>query len=323
MFDPRATSAENPTAMSSSPKVAILMGTLNGGRFLQEQLASFAQQTHTNWHLHVSDDGSTDDTLNILRNVQGLWPKNPVNIYTGPGPGFVQNFLSLACKPDIDADYYAFSDQDDVWATDKLTRAAQWLDSQPKNIPALYCSRTRLIDENGNAIGFSPLFKRKPSFKNALVQSIAGANTMVFNQAARELLMKGGYETPVVSHDWWLYMLVTGCGGEVFYDPEPSIGYRQHGENLVGSNMGWTARRRRIIASLNGRFTDWNNINLAALITVKSRLSIENQNLLRIFCNIRNAPAFQRCWRITACGFYRQTYFGNISLLTAALLGKI
>jgi len=323
MFDLRITADESMTTPNHSPKIAILMGTWNGGRFLPEQLASFAQQTHTNWQLHVSDDGSTDETLNILSNFQSQWPNNRVSICKGPGKGFVQNFLSLTCKSDIDADYFAFSDQDDVWEAYKLSRAVQWLDSQPKNIPALYCSRTRLIDERGNTIGYSPLFKRKPSFKNALVQCIAGANTMVFNQAARELIMKAGYATPVVSQDWWAYMLVTGCGGDVFYDPMPSIGYRQHGKNLVGSNMGWTARKRRLAASFHGRFTIWNDINLAALSILDELLTTENQVTFINFTKLRRSSLPQRCFCIILSGLYRQTLPGNMSLLAAAILGKL
>jgi len=323
MFDLRITADESMTTPNRSPKIAILMGTWNGGRFLPEQLASFALQTHANWQLHVSDDGSTDDTLNILSNFQSQRPNNRVSICKGPGRGFVQNFLSLTCKPDIDADYYAFSDQDDVWEADKLTRALQWLKAQPKDIPAMYCSRTRLINENGNSIGFSPLCKRKPSFKNALVQCIAGANTMVFNQVARDLLMNAGYETPVVSQDWWLYMLVTGCGGEVFYDPVPTLGYRQHGENLVGSNVGWVAWQRRIVASFRGRFTIWNDVNLTALSRLERILSHENKETLANFVRLRKAPTAQRSLGVVRSGLYRQTLQGNISLFAAAIFGKI
>jgi glycosyltransferase involved in cell wall biosynthesis len=323
MFDPRVTADQSMTTLNRSPKIAILMGTLNGARFLPEQLASFARQTHANWQLHVSDDGSTDDTLNILSNFQSQRPNNRVSICKGPGRGFVQNFLSLTCKPDIDADYYAFSDQDDVWEADKLTRAARWLEAQPKDIPALYCSRTRLIDECGNTIGLSPLFKRKPSFKNALVQCIAGANTMVFNQAARELIMKPGYETPVVSQDWWVYLLVTGCGGEVFYDPVPSIGYRQHSENLVGSNMGWAARKRRMIASFRGRFANWNEINLKALEKIPQKLAPENLPTLERFAKARVTNLSTRLIQLRISGAYRQTIGGNLSLYLATALKKI
>jgi len=76
--------------------------------------------------------------------------------------------------PAIDADYFAFSDQDDVWYLDKLRRALTWLVAVPGNIPALYCGRTELMSIDGQSYGFSPLFTRPPTFRNALVQNLGG-----------------------------------------------------------------------------------------------------------------------------------------------------
>ncbi len=108
----------------------------------------------------------------------------------GPKQGHWKNFLSLLHNQpaDADAELFAFSDQDDIWYPEKLRRAADWFSIQPKDVPALYFTRTELMGEDGAHLGYSPLFKRKPSFQNALVQNIGGGNTMVFNRAARLLL---------------------------------------------------------------------------------------------------------------------------------------
>jgi glycosyltransferase involved in cell wall biosynthesis len=311
------------TAVSGGqPKVAILMGTYNGERFLKQQLDSIAAQSHSYWELYVSDDGSTDNTLAILDATTINWP-NPTSVRKGPHKGFAANFLSLACDSSIKSDYFAFSDQDDIWDCKKLARALHWLESIPQYIPAMYCSRTLLINEKDEKIGLSPLFKRKPTFQNALVQSIAGANTMVFNKAARNLLLIAGHETPIVSHDWWIYLVVTGCDGKVFYDSYPSLGYRQHHQNLVGSNVGWRARYRRIVASFRGRFAMWNDINFNALIRLNSFLSKENKAALNQFAQIRQNHWILRVLGILRSGLYRQTLLGNMSLLAAAALGKI
>jgi hypothetical protein len=111
-------------------------------------------------------------------------------IHAGPAEGSTANFLSLTCRADIDADYFAYADQDDVWESDKLERAVNWLKTIPEGVPALYGSRTLLVDARNQHIGYSPLFEREPNFRNALVQSIAGGNTMVFNRAARDLLRR-------------------------------------------------------------------------------------------------------------------------------------
>ena len=117
--------------------------------------------------------------------------------------------MSLLSDADIVGDFFACCDQDDVWWPDKLERALQWLHTVPEHVPAVYFSRTRNVDASGNIIGCSPLFRRPPNFRNALVQSIGGGNTMVFNRAARELLVAAG-PVDVASHDWWTYLLVSG-----------------------------------------------------------------------------------------------------------------
>lgn len=198
------------------PRVAILLCTYHGQHYLAEQLESFAAQSHKNWEVWASDDGSQDETHAILKAHQEKWPEGRLSIHFGPAEGFAANFLSLTCKASIEADYYAYSDQDDVWEADKLERAVRWLETIPPNMPALYCGRTRLVDADNNEIGLSPLFSKLPSFANALMQNIGGGNTMVFNNAARALLREAGEDTPVITHDWWAYMVVSGCGGKCF-----------------------------------------------------------------------------------------------------------
>ena len=112
----------------------------------------------------------------------------------------------------------------------------------------------RLIDEAGKPIGLSPLFKAPLSFENALVQSIAGGNTMLFNEETRKLLATTRESSHIVSHDWWSYILVTGCGGEVCYDPESTLNYRQHSQNLIGSNISIRGRLQRLRRLLKGTF---------------------------------------------------------------------
>ena len=215
-FLPAHESRRLPSA--TSPAVTILLCTLNGERFLTQQLASLEGQTFKNWKLIASDDGSRDRTKSILLAFQKSYRHGKVEIIEGPRRGATANFLFQACAENLVSEYYAFCDQDDVWDADKLARAIDALERTDSNIPALYGSRTRLIDEAGNEIGFSPLFHRKPEFRSALVQSIAGGNTMVFNQKARELLVFCGADVDVASHDWWLYQVTSACGGQVHYD---------------------------------------------------------------------------------------------------------
>jgi len=312
----------NVTGMEQ-PKVAILLGTFNGQSHLSDQLDSFAAQTLTNWNVWASDDGSSDHTVDILKDYQAAWGTTRLSIRSGPKKGFAANFLSLACAPDIDADYYAFSDQDDVWVDNKLSSALSLLHQVPKDAPALYCGRALLVDEQNNGIGFSPLFIKPPCFSNALLQNIGGGNTMVFNKAARNLLLMAGSQLNIVSHDWWIYMVVTGCGGVVFYDPTPYIRYRQHPQNLVGTNKGVSAFLVRLRKISQGRYREWLNINLAALDVIKDELTPENKGVLESFSRARGMSFFFKTFAILSSGVHRQTVWGNFGIVVASLLNKI
>jgi glycosyltransferase involved in cell wall biosynthesis len=303
--------------------VAILLGTLNGARFLPVQLRSIEEQTLTDWQLVASDDGSTDKTAKILAQFQEKYGTSRVRMREGPGRGFVANFLSLACDQSCAADYYAFSDQDDIWENFKLSRALSWLEQVPYGIPALWCGRTKLIDEKDRTIGYSPLFKLSPSFRNALVQSIAGGNTMVFNAAARELLAYCGERMQVPSHDWWLYLLTTAAGGVVRYDPDPVIRYRVHPENVVGSNLGWSNRSHRLRMLMRGRFRHWADLNTAALELFRPRMTVQNQQLFDLFCRARKQNFLARPITFLRTGVYRQTLLGNLGLVLAVWARKI
>lgn len=317
-----STASKEAVADGRPPSVAILLGTCQGERFLAPQLDSIAAQTHARWHVWASDDNSTDGTLGILEDYRRRWGDDRLSIRRGPGKGFCANFLSLACDPSIQADFYAFADHDDVWDDDKLAVALAWLSGMPHNVPALYCARTRLIDEDGRPMGFSPLFARPLSFRNALVQSVAGGNTMVFNQAARDLLAEAGV-VDVQTHDWWLYLIVTACGGRTFYDPVPKIGYRQHPNNLVGSNADWPARLSRAKRLLAGRFTGMNDRNIVALKRLQHHMSAENKSILTHFVHARKASLAPRVRGIRHSGVYHHTRLGNLGLVVATLFKKL
>lgn len=303
--------------------VAILMCTYNGESFLAKQLASFQWQTYRAWTVYASDDGSEDGTLDLLHASSAQWGGGRLQIVDGPRRGYVANFLSLTCKADIKADFYAWADQDDVWKEDKLQKALTWLKSVPVGVPALYCGRTELICESGVSFGFSPRFRLAPHFSNALVQNIGGGNTMVFNQAARALLLEAGDNLIVPSHDWWAYQLVSGAGGVVHYDPVPTVLYRQHTENLVGSNSSWMARLKRLRMAFQGGFYEWNTQNICALDTMRHRLSQEHQAKLDQFKAARKKKLFSRILGFQRAGLYRQTLCGNLGLIFATLLKKI
>lgn len=302
--------------------VAILLASFNGDKFIAEQLDSIRKQSHTNWSLWISDDGSSDATLAEIKRFASPNLQKRINIVQGPGRGFVANFLSLICNPEIDADYFAFCDQDDIWFENKLEVAVEALSAFASQ-PAAYFGRVCVVDETGRTVGASPLFTRKPSLENALVQSIGGGNTTVMNLAAHNILRLAGRDVPVASHDWWTYLAVTACGGTAIYDPMPFVKYRQHDSNVIGENSSISARLFRIHLLMKGRFSTWIEGNLVALKKLEAAMPEKNVATIAAFRALRQKwGPFTRIAGLYRLGLYRQTRFGNISLLMAALLGK-
>jgi glycosyltransferase involved in cell wall biosynthesis len=319
---PEIDASQSPARTPSQKRVQVLLATYNGASFLPAQLASLAAQDFPAIDIVASDDGSSDHTQQQLESFAAGWEKGTFALKDGPRAGFAENFRHLILSADDRADYTAFCDQDDLWDPDKLSIGISALDDLPVDVPALYCSRTRAFRGN-RAIGFSPDFRRPPSFRNALVQSIAGGNTMVVNQAALHLLKKSTANARFVSHDWWAYLIVSGAGGRVVFDRQPHIDYRQHDRNLVGRNNSVVARFRRLLALLDGQFSRWSTTHLEALASSASLLSAENRDIVQKFAAARNGPMLDRFRSLRRSGVYRMTVLAQITLYLACLLKKI
>ncbi len=304
-------------------RVAVLLGTKDGAAFIAEQLESLLAQSHPHIDLWVSDDGSTDGTTDLIRAWQARWHKGRLTLMEGPRRGFAANFRSMIVDPRIDADCYAFCDQDDVWEPDRLESALRWIETLDAATPLLFCSRTATISETGTAEGHSPLFGQPPSFRNALVQSIAGGNTMMINRTARDLLAKASARTEFVSHDWWAYLIVTAAGGIVRYDPRPLVRYRQHAANLVGANVSWKARLSRLARLSRGEFAGWTDTNLGGLAVNRDILTKDAAACLGLFIRARRGNVVRRLRLLRRSGVYRQTFLGTLGLYLAFLWRRI
>jgi glycosyltransferase involved in cell wall biosynthesis len=319
----RLTPSSGLDKRAAASSVAILLCTYNGERFLPAQLASYEAQDFADWRLVVSDDGSEDGTLALLEEFKSRHGAHRVSIGRGPRRGFVANFMSLICNPGIKSDYYALSDQDDVWSAHKLSRAHQFHVKAAADHPVVYCSRTRLIDDDGGAIKLSRFYRKPPHFRNALAQSLASGNTMVLNEQMRRLLMHAGADVKVASHDWWIYLTVTAVGGLILYDDDPTICYRMHARNVIGSNELLTAKMLRARQLWQGRFKSWSDMNVAALERIENLMTEENRKTFDLFRRCRRQGLWPRVSGLIRSGVYRQSLIGNLGLFAAALAGKI
>lgn len=313
------------------PHVRILMCTFNGADHLRAQLQSFVDQTHADWSLWVADDGSDDATLAILTAFRIAHPWRHVRVMAGPGRGAAVNFLSLLAYPDIGASHVAFADQDDVWMPQKLCRGLQHLAAAQG--PAVYASRTVLADAALRVHGVSSLHRRGPDFGNALVQNILAGNTIMLNPAATSLVRQSGPAATATGgvpfHDWWVYLVLSGAGAQIMTDDAPTVIYRQHGRNQLGSRRGAGAWLRRVAIVRAGGYGAWIDANLAALTGIAQHLTPENRTRLECFVALRAQAAagpvgaFRRLFTLRRIGLHRQTPMADLLLCAMVLRGQV
>lgn len=217
-------------------KIIVLMSTYNGEKFIREQIESILNQDiceKMNLELLVRDDGSSDATHAILNEYQET---GKLTWYTGENLRPAKSFWHLL-KSAPESDFYAFCDQDDVWFADKLSRAVQKIQEKAdSNRPAMYCSAVTVTDQQLNPTGtMCAEYPAKHDFAYALLYSIAPGCTFVFNHAARQdLLQYDICEKTEIIHDWLAYKIIS-MKGIVLHDVNPTMYYRQHGNNVIGS----------------------------------------------------------------------------------------
>ncbi len=274
-------------------RVDVLVATYNGALYLSQQLDSVLSQSGVDVRLVIRDDGSSDATPAILQEYARKYPERVILLLkSGDARGATANFLALLAH-DSDAAYFAFCDQDDVWAPDRLLRAVQQLEAIDAG-PRLYCSALTYVDSVLNMLGDSSRAVL-PGFRNALVENIAQGCTMVFDADLRRLVA-ARLPSRAAIHDWWLY-LVAAAFGRVIYDPVPSLFYRQHGANEVGGNFSlWQKIRKNFRRYVSGNA--WPMAEQAGhfLELYPDRLSAEQQAILHAF--VAGKASFQARLRL-------------------------
>lgn len=234
-------------------KILVLMSTYNGEKFLREQIESVLSQDlpkDCSLGLLVRDDGSSDNTIKILDEYKN---KEQLTWYSGENLKPAKSFWNLVNNCG-DAEYYAFCDQDDVWNKDKICRAIEKIqDTVCLDKPVLYCSNVMVADRDLNPIRKMNQGDMVADFAHSLVYSLAPGCTFVFNNKARKELVKYSMENNyVIIHDWLAYKIVAMLGS-VIYDTEPTMLYRQHGNNVIGAGQTgikkFLSKAKRIIKS--------------------------------------------------------------------------
>lgn len=263
-------------------KVVVLMSTYNGEKYLRTQLDSILEQKNVNVEILVRDDGSTDSTIEILKEYES---KGLLKWYTGENLRPAKSFMNLVKNAPV-AEYYAFSDQDDVWLPEKLSRAIEGLCAIDGVGPKLYYSTTILVDKNLKKLNLNYKYIQSIDFNTAVVSSNATGCTMCFN---KELLDIVNLYTPTyqMMHDGWIHKVCLAVSGKVYCDKEAYIYYRQHDNNVIGGKHSFSNRWKRRFGYLKNR-TRVRSKGIHELLNGYSEImSEENRKICKKMINYR------------------------------------
>ncbi len=231
--------------MLKSPNVSVLLSTFNGSAFLSEQLKSVENQSYKDWHLLVRDDGSRDETPEILRQFKDAHPEKVTIIDNCPGNVGPSRSFGLLLGA-ANASYVMFCDQDDIWLPDKIELTMGHMTELEAifgiNTPVLVHTDLQLIDEKRSCIAASfweyGRFKPDPELNRLLMKNCVTGNTVMINKAMQDSAVP--FPDEIAMYDWWL-ALIARLIGKIGYLKKQTIQYRQHGGNAVGAGR-WQMR---------------------------------------------------------------------------------
>ena len=258
--------------------ILILLSTYNGEKYLSEFLDSIYDQENVKVKLLIRDDGSTDKTVDIIHDYSA---KLDIELLVGVNIGVENSYRELIEKASS-AKYYFFADQDDIWLRNKVYSAIQKLDLKE---PSVYYSSATLIDNNKFVLGRTNL-KENFSLEKIFIGNTMIGCTMAFNQTFLNIL-KETYASNRILHDAWAARIAGAIEAEVFFDKEPKILYRQHGENVVGIKKGFMKRITKGYHTTIRNKNSKSNLAKEVLLRCDKYLSNESRKKIEIIAYYR------------------------------------
>ncbi|WP_156021229.1 glycosyltransferase family 2 protein [Streptococcus ruminantium] len=298
-------------------KVNILMSTYNGQRFLPEQIRSIQEQTYTDWELFIRDDGSSDRTREIIQDFVNQ-DRRIYFIEEEPGEniGVIKSFHRLV-NYDV-ADYYFFSDQDDIWLPDKLEVSLQKAQMYPMDKPLMVYMDLKVVDQQLEVMTESMIRSQSHHANTELVQELT-ENTVTGGVAMinHHLAQMWRVTENILMHDWYLALLASAFGTLVYID-QPGELYRQHSDNVLGAR------------TLSKRFKKWIRPHILFKVywdLIKSSqkqashllempLSKSNRELIAAFVSIMDKPMLERYRTLRKYGLKKNKTFHTFIFTT-------
>ena len=312
--------------LSNQPVVEVLLAAYNGERFLRDQIDSILTQDYANLRVLARDDGSSDGTVNILNEYAERFPERFRVMPPGPGTGSAKDNFLLLMQAST-GNYISFSDQDDVWLPDKISRTMQAMHQLElkweADTPLLVFTDLRVVDKELRPLhdSFWAYERIEPDRIDRLAfllrRNVVTGCTAMLNRPLLEIARRMPKEAAM--HDHWVALLasVTGKSSAV---RTPTVLYRQHDQNVVGAKKSRSITEfiRRIFIN-DARIVQWeiSQRQTRALLKIhRDELSTEDRRLLEAYlqCGTGNSRIV-RIATLIRYGFYRTSTMENIATL--------
>lgn len=294
-------------------KIAVLLSAYNGEKYIEEQIHSIFNQEDCQIYLYVRDDGSDDKTLEILEKLKEIYN---LTILRGENVGWKNSFFNLLYMVPDKYDYYAFSDQDDVWKSQKLIKAINMMENIDQ--PCLYCSAQTFVDDKLNFLHLD-IHKHPLNVHQAMTNISSRGCCEVFNQKLLKILQKEKVTTNF-SHDRWIARVAIYTG-QVVLDDESYILYRQHENNSSGNNYHPSIKNR-----INNLLSNYRNHDFyfwyAMELLQKYSEDIREEDKSWLYKLVKSKKSFKtKLELLFSKDFVSETFKGTLVLKFIMILG--
>lgn len=306
-------------------QICIIMATYNGEQYLAPQIESILENTYQNFQLHIYDDGSTDGTFSIAKEYAAKYPEKIHATQNKKNKGVIRNFLEATTA--LEADYYMYCDQDDIWLPEKIQKTLDFMEIQESDTsplhpaPVVVFADARVVD--ASLAETAPSFQRQSGYHthaldlpHLLMENKLIGCTMMFNRALRDKLVQTAFPPTIRMHDWWIALIGTTFGRVAYLDT-PLLLYRQHEKNVIGGSSKGSYFKDRIRHLKRNREVLYATMaqGEAFLSVYKQELTPEQKKILRHFAELPKKNWFTRRFSILRYGFLKSGIVRNIGVL--------
>lgn len=302
-------------------KLNIIMCTFNGEQYIEEQIESILNNTYSQWKLIICDDGSTDNTVNLIKKYESQYPDKIILRQNKTNMGVIYNFLTPILE--YEADYYMFCDQDDVWLTDKIEHTLHLMKRKEKKygyaVPITVFSDAKVVNEklevrNSSFHKVSKLNIKKLDLPHMLMENKLIGCTMMFNAAVVKKIES--LPSAARMHDWWI-AIISASFGKIAYLNEATLLYRQHEKNVVGNQSFLSYVSNRVSSLKKQKIVLLNTIKQAENFyeLYKDDLLEIEKDIFEKFISLQDETVLKKRYLLIKYGFLKSGWIRNIGLL--------